>query len=79
MPAWALKTRPRVVSLASRLEGPWVPLRWLRRVLFEWRVIVLQSQEQWRGEAIKRLRVSSGFMCRCKWCEDRRSRGVPLD
>ena len=79
MPAWALKTRPRVVSLASRLEGPWVPLRWLRRVLFEGRVIVLQSQEQWRGGAIKRLRVSSGFMCMCKWCEDWRSRGVPLD
>ena len=45
MPAWALRTRARTVSLASQQEGPWVPLRWLLRVLIEWRVIVLQSQE----------------------------------
>ncbi len=31
----------------------------LRRALVEWRVVVLQGQEQWRGEAIKRLRVES--------------------
>ena len=47
MPAWALRTRSRVVSLASQQGGPWVPLRWLRRVLTEWRVVVLQGQ--WRG------------------------------
>ena len=48
MPAWALKPRLRVVCLASQQGGPWVPLRWLRRVLTEWRVVVLQGQ--WRGE-----------------------------
>ena len=79
MPAWALRTRSRVVSLASQQGGGWVPLRWLRRVLTEWRVVVLQGQEQWRGEAVKRLRVASGFMCMCEWCEDRRVLGFPLD
>ena len=79
MPAWALKPRLRVVCLASQQGGPWVRLRWLRRVLTEWRVVVLQGQEQWRGEAVKRLRVASGFMCGCQWCEDRRALGVPLD
>ena len=79
MPAWALRTRSRVVSLASQQEGPWVPLRWLRRVLVEWRVAVLQGQARWRGEAIKRLRIASGVVCRCEWCEERRVSGVPLD
>ena len=57
MSAWALKPRLRVVCLASQQGGGWVPLRWLRRVLTEWRVVVLQGQEQWRGEDVKRIRV----------------------
>ena len=28
----------------------------LRRTILEWRVVVLQGREQWREEAIKRLR-----------------------
>ena len=59
MPTWALWTRSRVVTLASQQGGAKVPLRWLRRVLTEWRVVVLQGQE--REEAVKRLRVASGF------------------
>ncbi len=53
MPAWALKPRLRMVCLASQPGGPWVPLRWLRRVLTEWRVVVLQGQEQWRGSVLR--------------------------
>ena len=76
---WAVNKDTRLVRLTDRHEGPWVPLRWIRRVLIEWRVIVMQSQAQWRGEAIKRLRVSSGVMCSCEWCEENRKKGKPLD
>ena len=57
MPAWALKPRLRVVCLASQQGGPWVPLRWLRRVLTEWRVVVLQGQS-WSAAMVR------GYICK---------------
>ena len=71
--------RPKHSGVCVReCEGPWVPLRWLRRVLVEWRVAVLQSQSRWQGEAVKRLRVSSGVVCRCSWCLKNQREGKPL-